>query len=307
MIEKSCGNVDVSIVIPVFNAELTIAALTEGLVEVFSDGRSLQIVLVNDGSKDGTHEVCVALVEKLPHLVSYLCLTKNFGEHNAVMAGLRHARGDYVVIMDDDGQHRPEDAVRLVDEARAKGLDIVYSSYPTREHHWFRILGSRFNGMMANWMLDKPKDLYLSSFKCLRRWLVKEIVKYHGPFPYLDGLALRCTGNIGHVQVTHHRRAAGRSGYNLRKLVGLWLDMCVNFSVVPLRVSAVLGFALVLCGAVLSVVVVLEKLVRQDIPTGWPFLVISRCCSLALNWLMLGIVASISGGCSSRSTAPRNL
>src|SRR5262245_26221086 len=177
MIQKASGHIDVSVVIPVFNAEPTIAALTKRLVEVFSNCCALQIVLVNDGSWDRTHEVCLALVDKLPHIVSYICLAKNFGEHNAVMAGLRHTMGDYVVIMDDDFQNHPEDALRLVTEARARGLDLVYSDYSSREHHWFRILGSRFNGMVASFMLDKPKDLYLSSFKCLSRWLVRETVK----------------------------------------------------------------------------------------------------------------------------------
>jgi glycosyltransferase involved in cell wall biosynthesis len=295
MIQKAGGHINVSVVIPVFNAEATIGALTQRLVEVFSDRCALQIVLVNDGSWDHTDEVCLALVDKLPHVVSYLCLAKNFGEHNAVMAGLRHTRGDYVVIMDDDFQHHPEDAVRLVDEAQAMGLDLVYSDYPSCEHHWLRILGSRFNGMVANFLLDKPKDLYLSSFKCLSRWLVREIVKYKGPFPYIDGLALRCTRNIGRIPIAHHRRMIGRSGYNLRKLVGLWLNMCVNFSVMPLRVSAVLGLILVVCGALLGVGVVLEKLTGRDIPTGWPFLAIITLLFSGVQLLMLAIIGEYLG------------
>jgi glycosyltransferase involved in cell wall biosynthesis len=295
MIQNAGGHIDVSIVIPVFNAEATIGALTERLIEVFSDRCALQIVLVNDGSWDHTHEVCLALVDKLPHGLSYICLAKNFGEHNAVMAGLRHTMGDYVVIMDDDFQNHPEDAVRLVDEARTRGLDLVYSDYPSREHHWLRILGSRFNGMVANFMLDKPKDLYLSSFKCLSRWLVGEIVKYKGPFPYIDGLALRCTRNIGRVQVAHHRRTTGRSGYNLRKLVELWLNMCVNFSVMPLRVSALFGLILMGCGALLGVDVVLEKLTGKDIPAGWPFLAIITLLFSGAQLLMLGIIGEYLG------------
>jgi glycosyltransferase involved in cell wall biosynthesis len=250
---------------------------------------------VNDGSSDRTHEVCTALVDKLPHVVSYLCLAKNFGEHNAVMAGLRHAFGDYVVIMDDDFQHHPEDAVRLIDTARTRGFDLVYSSYPRRQHHWLRVVGSRFNGMVANFMLDKPRDLYLSSFKCLRQWLVREIIKYTGPFPYVDGLALRCTRNIGVVEVPHHCRSTGQSGYNLKKLVQLWLNMCVNFSVMPLRLSMVLGMVLVACGAILSVAVVLEKLTGRDVPAGWPFLAIITLLFSGAQLVMLGIIGEYLG------------
>jgi glycosyltransferase involved in cell wall biosynthesis len=295
MNEKTAGSISVSIVIPVFNAEPTITALVERLVNVFNDRYPLQIVLVNDGSSDHTHEACLGLVDKLPGMLSYIRLTRNFGEHNAVMAGLRHTVGQYVVVMDDDFQNRPEDAIKLVDEIRARHLDIVYAFSRRREHSWLRILGSRFNGMVANLMLDKPKDLYLSSFKCLRRWLVEEVVKYRGPFPYVDGLALRCTRDIGRVEVAHQRRAAGRSGYNLRKLMRLWLHMLINFSVMPLRLSSLLGLVLVACGVVLSIGVVFEKLMARDIPVGWPFLTIITMLFSGAQLFMLGVIGEYVG------------
>lgn len=287
--------IDVSVVIPVFNAEGTIGTLTERLVDVFGRGHSFQIVLVNDGSTDRTHEVCGALVDKFLGIVLYIRLAKNFGEHNAVMAGLHHAEGAYVVIMDDDLENRPEDAARLVEEAREKGFDIVYSSYPRRQHSWFRILGSRFNGLVANVLLDKPKDLYLSSFKCLSRWLVDEVLKYQGPFPYVDGLALRCTRNVGRITASHQRRAGGRSGYNLRKLVGLWMNMLVNFSVVPLRTSTMIGFALCVTGGVVGVYIIVEKLAGRYIPAGWPFLVITLLVFSGVQLVMLGIIGEYLG------------
>ena len=287
--------VEVSIVIPVFNAEQTIAVLTDQLIEVFRDRATLQIVLVNDDSTDGTHDICLRLAAEHPNTIAYLRLARNFGEHSAVMAGLHAAFGAYVVIMDDDLQHRPEDACRLFDTARAGDLDLVYSVYPKQAHPWVRILGSRFNGWVANVMLDKPRDLYLSSFKCLSRWLVNEVVKYRGPFPYIDGLALRCTRNIGRVDVAHRRRAAGRSGYTVRKLIRLWLNMCVNFSVVPLRTSAVLGCVLVVCGMVLSGVVIVEKLVGRPTPSGWPFLAIITMLFSGTQLLMLGLMGEYVG------------
>jgi glycosyltransferase involved in cell wall biosynthesis len=295
MDEKMDGNISVSIVIPVFNAELTITALAERLVGVFKERYSLQIVLVNDGSHDQTHDVCMALVKQLPGIISYIRLAKNFGEHNAVMAGLRHAVGEYVVIMDDDFQNRPEDAIRLVEDISTRNLDIVYSFSRRREQSWLRILGSCFHGMIANVMLDKPKDLYLASFKCLRRWLVKEIVKYKGPFPYVDGLALRCTRSIGCIEVAHQRRAAGRSGYNLRKLMRLWLHMLINFSVMPLRLSSFLGLVLVACAVVLSIGVMVEKLLAHDVPTGWPFLAIITMLFSGAQLLMLGVIGEYVG------------
>ena len=287
--------IDLSVVIPVYNAEQTIAALTERLIDVARARGSLQVVLVNDGSRDRSHEVCHELAEKHRDVVTYLRLAKNFGEHNAVMAGLRHAQGAYVVVMDDDFQHRPEDACRLYEEARAKGFDLVYSSFPRREHGLGRRLGSRFNGWVANFMLDKPKDLYLSSFKCMSRWLVREIVRYRGPFPYVDGLALRCTRNIGRVEVVHQQREAGRSGYTLRKLVGLWGNMFVSFSVMPLRVSTLLGFVLIALAAAGSVYVLIEKLAGRHVPEGWPFLAIIIMLFSGSQLLILGILGEYLG------------
>jgi glycosyltransferase involved in cell wall biosynthesis len=295
MNEKGAVSNSVTVVIPVFNAEVTITPLTKQLVDVFNDRYALQIILINDGSHDQTHELCLALVRQFPEILSYICLAKNFGEHNAVMAGLAHATGDYVVIMDDDFQNRPEDAVRLVDEIKTRDLDILYSFYRKREHGWLRIMGSRFNGRLANVMLDKPKDLYLSSFKCLRRWLVREIVKYQGPFPYVDGLALRCTRHVGQLEVTHQPRAAGRSGYNLRRLVRLWWHVLVDFSVIPLRLSSLLGLVLVLCGVVLSAAVVFEKLMARDIPAGWPFLTVITMLFSGAQLLILGVMGEYIG------------
>jgi len=289
------ASVDLSVVVPVYNAEQTIATLTRQLIDAYHHPGPLQIVLVNDGSRDRTHDICMELAARFPDVVTYLRLAKNFGEHNAVMAGLRRALGAYVVIMDDDLQHRPEDAIRLFEEARAKGFDLVYSHFPHREHSWFRWLGSQFNGWVANLMLDKPKDLYLSSFKCMSRWLVREILKYRGPYPYVDGLALRCTRNIGRVEVVHRQREVGRSGYTLRRLISLWGSMFVSFSVMPLRVSTLLGFVLIGLSAAGTVWVVIEKLAGRHVPEGWPFLAIITMLFAGAQLLILGIVGEYLG------------
>ena len=233
--------ITISVVIPVYNGAMTIEPLVDTLVDGLAP-YNLQVVLVNDGSKDNSHQVCEEIFHKYPNVVTYLRLARNFGEHNAVMAGLRHATGDYAVIMDDDFQNPPEEVTRLVQEAARGDFDVVYSFYDEKKHNWFRNLGSTFNGWVAHFMLNKPKGLYLSSFKCLNRFLIREIVKYDAPFPYIDGLILSLTDNIGTVRVRHNERSQGRSGYTFRKLVRLWLSMFVNFSIMPLRLSLIMGF-----------------------------------------------------------------
>jgi undecaprenyl-phosphate 4-deoxy-4-formamido-L-arabinose transferase len=284
----------ISIVIPVYNGAATIGPLVDRLVEELGI-YSLQVVLVNDGSPDNSDEVCRGIHARYPEAVTYVKLARNFGEHNAVMAGLHHARGDYTVIMDDDFQNPPEEVARLIECACTGGYDIVYTYYPRKRHHWFRNFGSRLNDFVANFLLDKPRDLYLSSFKCLSRFTVQEILKYGGPFPYIDGLALRSTRNIGRLQVRHEPRREGRSNYTLRRLVRLWLNMFINFSVMPLRVSTVMGFAFSLVGFLLGVWVVVEKLLRPEIQVGYASLVVAIALFSGVQLVMLGVVGEYLG------------
>ena len=294
LLEESARHMQISIVIPVYNGAATIATLVDRLVDVLGTN-ALQIVLVNDGSPDHSDEVCRTLSVRFPEIITYVKLARNFGEHNAVMAGLRHARGDYVVTMDDDLQNPPEEVIRLIEHACQHGYDIVYTYYPRKRHHWFRNLGSRVNDRVATIMLDKPRDLYLSSFKCLNRFTVVEIVKYTGPFPYIDGLALRCTRNIGKLEVRHEPRQAGCSNYTFRKLVRLWLNMFVNFSILPLRVSTVTGLVFSIFGFVLAVWGFTEKIVRPDLPVGWSSVIVAIVLFSGVQLVMLGLVGEYLG------------
>ena len=284
----------ISIVIPVYNGADTIGRLVLGLFqEIGSD--ELQVILVNDGSRDGSHQACKRLYKEFPTQLVYVNLAKNFGEHNAVMAGLHYASGDYIVIMDDDLQNPPEAVSLLVNEAKNKNIDVVYSSYSVKQHNWFRNLGSRFTNWIASFLLDKPRKLYLSSFKCMSRFVVDEIKKYHGPFPYIDGLIFRCTSDISVVEVPHDKRRAGKSGYTFRKLVHLWLNMCVNFSVMPLRISSLLGLLFSGLGLVLSIIVVAEKLINPSLPIGWPSMVIAFMVFSGVQLFILGLIGEYLG------------
>ncbi|MFI5340384.1 MAG: glycosyltransferase family 2 protein [Candidatus Methylomirabilales bacterium] len=283
-----------SIVIPVYNSAGTIGPLVERLIAVLR-GNALQIVLVNDGSVDDSDAACRALSARHGGTVTYVRLARNFGEHNAVMAGLHHTRGDYVVIMDDDFQNPPEEVARLVDHACSHGYDIVYTYYARKHHHWVRNLGSRLNDRVATFLLEKPPDLYLSSFKCLNRFIVGEILKYRGPYPYVDGIALRCTRNIGTIQVRHEPRREGRSNYTPRKLLRLWLNMFMNFSVMPLRMSTLLGLAWSTLGLLLGIQVVVERIVRPDVPVGWASVLVAILLFSGVQLVMLGLMGEYLG------------
>lgn len=254
-----------SLVIPVYNAERTIASLCQTLISLYANAYRLEIILINDGSRDNSHSLCLELHRAHPDIVTYLRLSRNFGEHSAVMAGLNHVNGDYCVIMDDDFQNPPEEVSRLIVELD-KGYDVVYSSYPLKKDSIFRNFGSRLNNRMANYVLHKPEDLYLSSFKAMNRFLVDEVVKYTGPDPYLDAIILRTTANIGTVSIRHDKRRFGRSGYTLKKLVSLWGNMVVSYSLIPLRIIGVIGLLMTVVGVVMGGMTLFDAILphRED-------------------------------------------
>lgn len=284
----------ISIVIPVYQGAKTISELTDELVKKLANNK-LEIVLVNDGSRDNSHDVCLAIFKKYKEVIKYINLSKNFGEHNAVLAGLNYVTGDYAVIIDDDFQNPPEEIQTLVDTAVKGNFDVVYTYYEKKFHSWLRNLGSAFNNLVANYLLNKPRDLYLSSFKCLNKFLVGEVIKYKGPFPYIDGLILRTTHNIGKVLVRHYKRREGKSGYTLRKLTRLWLNMFINFSVYPLRVSTFFGFLFSVLGVILSIYSVIEKILNPALPIGITSIFVAILIFAGIQLLMLGMIGEYIG------------
>jgi undecaprenyl-phosphate 4-deoxy-4-formamido-L-arabinose transferase len=196
--------------------------------------------------------------------------------------------------MDDDLQNPPEEVERLLAHAQSTGHEVVYTFYDEKQHAFWRNLGSRFTNWVAGFVLDKPKGFYLSSFRCMSAFVVREITRYEGPFPYVDGLILQVTQDIDRLAVRHLPRAVGRSNYTLRRLLRLWLSMFVNFSVMPLRLSTLTGFALSLIGAVGSLVVITEALFFAP-PAGWASLMAAVLLLSGVQLLILGIVGEYLG------------
>jgi undecaprenyl-phosphate 4-deoxy-4-formamido-L-arabinose transferase len=282
-----------SVVIPVYNGARTVGALVDALAGLSISGGH-EIVLVNDGSPDDSEAVCRKLVERTDVPVTFVNLARNFGEHNAVMAGLSFARGDFVITMDDDLQNPPEEVARLLAFARAQHFDVVYTRYREKKHAAWRNWGSRFANWAANLVLDKPKALYLSSFRCMSAFVVEHVINYRGPYPYIDGLILQVTGNVGSLEVGHLPRAEGRSNYTLRRLVRLWLSMFVNFSVIPLRFSAVVGFLTSILGIIWAAMTTVEALTGRP-PEGWASLMVAVLLLSGLQLMLLGIVGEYLG------------
>ncbi|MDY6982671.1 MAG: glycosyltransferase family 2 protein [Pseudomonadota bacterium] len=282
-----------SICIPVYNGAATIAALVDTCVATLREHYALEFVLVDDYSRDASDAVCKELAAR-HDFVKYISLRRNFGEHNAVMCALNYATGDFAVIIDDDFQNPPSEIRALVEEAR-KGYDVVYSRYADKQHGFFRNLGSRFNDRVANWLLEKPPGLYLSSFKVISADMVKRLIRYQGPSPYIDGLVLRETGNISSVLVAHAARQNGQSNYTLAKLVALWLNMFINFSIKPLRLFALFGVVVTLVSFVAAVAFIIQKLLNPTMQVGWTSVMVSILFFAGVQIIFLGLIGEYVG------------
>ncbi len=288
-------DIDLSLVIPVFNGAGSIGALVDHIHDIYQHLR-FEIVLVNDGSGDDSEAVCAALQEKYPATVTFIHLSRNYGEHNAVLAGMNHAVGDYVGVLDDDGQNPPEEVLNMLAACKSGNYDVVYGRYRVKQHNWIRNLGSWFNDKMANIMLKKPAELYLSSFKVMNRFVVDEVIKYQGAFPYIDGLVFRSTRNISQIDVEHRSRAGGQSNYTWRKLIKLWTNMFLSYSILPLRISSIAGIVLSMLSVGLIVVIVVEKLwINPDLPLGIPSILVAMLFFAGIQLIILGTIGEYLG------------
>lgn len=231
------------------------------------DRYSYEIILVNDSSPDETLITIQELCANRPEITG-VDLAKYFGQHAALMAGMHFAKGDVIVCLDDDGQTPASEVHKLLDKIN-EGYDVVYAKYTHKMHSGARNVGSKLNSLMTEKLLNKPKELYISSYFAAKRFIVDEILRYKHSYPYVIGLVLRTTNKICNVEVNHRARMEGDSGYTFRKLINLWVNGFTAFSVKPLRISTCGGGIIALIGFLYAVYVVINKIVNPLAPMGW--------------------------------------
>lgn len=262
-----------SFVIPCYRSAATIGTVVDEIRDTLKSmpAYTYEIILVNDASGDGTWDKICSLAKEDDRIMG-INLSRNFGQHAALMAGYAKTTGDIVISLDDDGQTPACEAGKLID-AIESGADVVYARYQRKQHSGFRNFGSHINELMTRIMLGKPKELYLSSYFAARRFIIDEILKYRQAYPYVIGLVLRSTTNILNVDVEHRARLEGRSGYTLGKLLSLWMNGFTAFSIKPLRIATGLGFISTVVSLIYAVYTVIKKFVRPDVPVGFSALV----------------------------------
>lgn len=285
----------VSFVIPCYRSAQTIGRVVEEIDTTMKglSGYAYEIVLVNDASPDDTFDVIRGMCAERRDICG-VNLARNFGQHAALMAGFRHARGDVVVCLDDDGQTPADEAGKLLAKLE-EGYDVVYAKYTHKQHSLFRNFGSKVNELMTRAMLGKPKELYVSSYFAMRRFVAHELIRYENPYPYVIGLVLRATKKIANVEVTHREREIGTSGYTVGKLLGLWFNGFTAFSVKPLRIATVIGVVSACGGFLYGIYTVVKKFLNPAVPVGFSALMAAIVFFCGLILLMLGIIGEYIG------------
>jgi len=283
-----------SLVIPLYRSRSSIDHLIDRL-EGLKPGCRWEVILVDDGSPDGTAERARERLQRSQLRGLLICHSRNYGEHQAVLSGYRHARGTHIVNLDDDLQNPPEEALKLWHKARDENLDVVYGDYRQKQHASWRNLGSRFANRTANWLLDLPARFYLSSFRCVSGQIAQRVANYQGPYPYIDGLLSQYTQRIGSLKVQHDRRLDGETNYNLRRLTRLWLNIFTSFSIMPLRLATLLGLAMASIGAASLITLVLQALIQGQTVAGWLSIICTILIFGGIQCLLIGVLGEYLG------------
>ena len=285
----------VSFVIPCYRSEKTLEAVVEEINTAMAKLEQYrhEIVLVNDASPDRTIQVIRSLCQKYDFITG-IDFAKNFGQHAGLMAGMRQAKGEIVVCLDDDGQ-TPADEVGKLLAKLEEGYDAVYARYGKKKHNGFRNLGSKVNERMTRVMLGKPKELFVSSYFAVKRFVVDDMIRYEQPYAYVIGLLLRATKNITNVDVNHRARTEGSSGYTLKKLFGLWFNGFTAFSIKPLRIATLIGSVCAGGGFLYGIYTIIKKLVLVDVQAGFSAIMSALVFIGGMLMLMLGLIGEYVG------------
>lgn len=286
-----------SIIIPVYNSQAILPDLIlklEQTILTIAEPNDYQIILINDNSWDNSWDV----IQKLStnHLnITGLNLSKNYGEDNCRMAGFNYAEGEIIITMDDDLQHHPQDIPALIHQLNLNNADICFGRFPIKKQVLWKNFGSCFNNLMAKILLKKPKTLYLSTFIIFKGWVKNEIIKYTGPFPYVQGLLLNITSKITQLDINHHDRPEGKGNYNLIKSLRLWLKVATGFSITPLRISSYLGFFTAATSMLYGIYILTNYLFFQKDVRGWTSLFTAILFLGGIQLIMIGILGEYIG------------
>jgi len=261
----------VSVVVPVFNGALTLSSLVAQLVELFETMPDpFEVLLVNDCSRDESWAV-IARLSAVDPRIHGIDLMRNYNQHNALLCGIRQAQYEYVVTMDDDLQHPPQEIPALL-QRLADGYDVVYGAPHELPHGVLRNLASTLTKVALQTAMGAETARRVSAFRAFRTELRNAFATFNGSFVSIDVLLTWGTTRFTHVLVEHRPRTLGQSNYTMRKLLTHALNMMTGFSTLPLQVASLLGFSITIFGVFVLAFVLIRVVVDGSAPQGFPFL-----------------------------------
>jgi len=291
--ESTAGAPVYTVIVPVYNSEHTLRELAQRITAVFelSVRKNHEIVFVDDGSADRSWETLLVLHEqdKRIKIIRHMC---NFGQHNALMCGMKHGAGDFFITIDDDLQNPPEEIPKLIGKI-GEGFDLVYGEYVRKVHGSMRNLGSRIVQTVYRRVFRRNYDL--TAFRIITRQLAESVLDYDKNFVFLDGLLAWNSRNVGTVEVFHEPRRTGRSGYHLGKLITLSLNLVTNFSIFPLQIASLVGILFALIGAGVGVFLVFKKIMLGIPVAGYASMMVAICLLSGIQLLSLGLIGEYLG------------
>jgi glycosyltransferase involved in cell wall biosynthesis len=288
MSDRDPAAAGVAVVIPVYNAELSLKQLVPELVEVLEDqGRAFEVLLVDDGSRDGSWEEIVTIAAQFA-FVRGIRMMRNFGQHNAILCGVREARYDVVVTMDDDLQHPPHEIPRML--AALAGADVVYGTPRGERHDIWRAVASRVTKLALQSVMGAETARSVSAFRAFRTPLRRAFEDYRSPFLSIDVLLTWATTRFTAIEVEHRERQYGVSNYTFRQLVAHAVNMMTGFSVLPLQIASLTGFAFTVFGLGVLAFVLGRYFIQGTNVPGFPFLASVVAIFSGAQLFALGII-----------------
>ena len=283
-----------SFIIPCYRSERTVTQVIDEIIAVVSQREyDYEIIAVNDASPDSVLQVLLGISEQNSK-IKVIDLAINAGQQAAMMAGMQYMTGDYAVFLDDDYQC-PTDHLWQLLQPLYEGADVSCAKYGYKRESLFRNFGSWLNDLMYRSLLHKPKDLQLSNFVAVKRFVVDKMLEYKNPYPYVDGLLLRTTSKIVNVPMSDRKRLYGKSNYTLGKLIKLVLNGFTSFSIKPLRIATVSGMFCSMGGLIYMIYIIVSRLVRSDIDAGYSSIMAVNLFIGGFIMMLLGMIGEYVG------------
>lgn len=283
----------ISFIIPCYNSEKMIEVVVDSIRTAIKAKFDYKIILVNDNSKDNVYDKITNICLTDKNVVG-ISLSKNYGQQAARMAALPYIEGDYVIFMDDDGQH-PVNGIEVLVNKLDEGYDIVYAYFREKKESNFKKFGSHINSVMTNIIIGKPKEINASSFFAMKYYVAEQLKRYTSPFPYLFGYLMQITNNITNIELEHKERLSGETGYNFIKLLRLWLNGFTSFSVIPLRIATFIGIITSLFGFLYAVLIVINKVINPEVIAGYTSMMAALLFIGGIIMMLLGMLGEYIG------------